>query len=509
MNMEYFDNNLNKLNKLYDNQTYFDIYGNSVLLFFIITIFVFTVHLYCIVMQNAKAIKDDWVNQRCNPRVMPFVGFINKPEGTSIADFTALNFNYCVQNILVNITGYAVQPFTYLTSALTSVLNSIRNSIKIIREFLGQLRNNFSKMAQNILNRILNIMIPLQQIFVSFKSIIGKTQGILVACLYTSLGTYYTLKSFLGSIVQLIVEILIALTIVIAGLWVLPFTWPVALTMSSVFLAISVPLAIIVVFMTQVLHIQTDGIPKLSSCFDKNTSIKMNDGTSKPIELIEVGDILENNNLVTAKMKLNANNVQMYNINGVIVSESHILKYDGKWIPVKMHPDKILIKEYNEAYIYCLNTNSKEIIINDILFTDWDELYDDSLLKILDTPILTSSGYEKIQIKENIHKYLDYGFEKGTLILKNGVLTPIEEIKVGDFIDDTIVYGIVNILNDTKNIKIDKFSKNINTFDSYQEDLEFTHKRKLFHLLTHTNNFTVDAIKIGDYNSLIDLKLHK
>jgi hypothetical protein len=497
---------VDKLNKLYDNLSYFDLYGNSVLIFFIISIIVFAIHLYCIVMKNAIDIKENWVSQRCNPKVMPFAGFINKPDGISIGEFTASNFNYCVQNILINITGYAIQPFMYLTTALTSIFNDIQKSIKIIREFTSNLRSRFSVIAQNILDRLLNIMIPLQELFIAFKTIISKTEGILTACLYTSLGTYYTLKSFLGAILQLIIQILTALVIVIAGLWILPFTWPTALTMSTVFLAISIPLSIIVVFMTQVLHIQTQGLPrlsapKISSCFDKNTIIKMNDGTTKTIEMIEVGDKLENNNLVTAKLQLNGKGIQMYKINGVIVSETHTLKYEGKWISVKMHPHKICIDNYNEPYIYCLNTTSKEININNIIFADWDELYDEQLLKILDLCISNETKYEKICLKENIHKFLDTGFEKDTLILKDNVLIPIQQIKVGDVIgnDNDIVYGVVHILNNqlTKKInKNNKFSKN-------------NKKTKLFHILTYTNKFTIDGKVFDDYNSLIDIKLHK
>ena len=70
-------------------------------------------------MMNAQAIKDDWVNQRCSPAVIPFVGFINKPDNKSVAEFTEENFNYCIQNILINISGVAVQPFTYLINFLT------------------------------------------------------------------------------------------------------------------------------------------------------------------------------------------------------------------------------------------------------------------------------------------------------------------------------------------------------------------------------------------------------
>ena len=285
-------NSVEKINKIYDKLTYLDIYGNSVVLFIIITLFVFLVHSYCMVMLNAAAIKDDWVAQRCNPRVIPFAGFINKPENKSIVDFTGENFNYCIQGILVNITGFAVQPFNFLINALSTFFDSIQGAVNNIREFITILRKNVQNIAEETLNRILNILIPVQQIFIGIRDSMDKIQGILTAGLYTTLGAYYGLKSLLGAIVQIIIIILLVLAAVIIGLWLFPFTWSMAITLTAVFVGISIPLSILVLFMTEVLHIQTAGVPGIPSCFDKNTMIKMKDGTSKPIIEVKVGDIL-------------------------------------------------------------------------------------------------------------------------------------------------------------------------------------------------------------------------
>ena len=117
------NNNLNKsinvINKVYDNLNFYDIYGNSIIIFLILTIIVFLIFSYCYVMQFKEDIANDWVNQRCNPKIIPFAGFINKPENQSIISYTGENFQYCVQNILVGIMGTITQPFTYLINYLT------------------------------------------------------------------------------------------------------------------------------------------------------------------------------------------------------------------------------------------------------------------------------------------------------------------------------------------------------------------------------------------------------
>lgn len=203
----------------------------------------------------------------------------------------------------------------------------------------------------------------------------------------------------------------------------------------------------------------------------------------------------------------------MYKINDVIVSGEHILNYKDKWMPVNLHPEKELINEYNEPYIYCLNTSSKEININNVIFTDWDELYDNKLQNILDINVNIN---EKIETKERIHLFLDKGFKKGAIVLKDNVPTPIENIKIGDKLGNDIVYGIVHIKNnDTylgNNINIIEKTKieiikqrDSKHLESISQNKSTTESDILFHLLTFSKKFTVNGEVIGDYNSLIDL----
>ena len=276
----------NKVKNMYDKLTYFDQYGSQVFLFIVLSIIVLLVYSYCAVMLNVQPIKDDWANQRCNPKVMPFAGFINKPPGKSIRDFTQENFTYCVQNILKSITGYAVQPLTYITSMLQSLYLEILKQIQGVRDMINNVRNSMSALAKEVMGRIMNMMIPLQQIIIGMKDAMGKIQGILTAALFTSLGSYYALKSLMGAIVEFIVIILLVLLALIIILWILPFTWPAAASMTAVFLAISIPLAIIVFFMTEVLHIKSSAIPKLR-CFDEYTLIPLQNGNKIYIKDID------------------------------------------------------------------------------------------------------------------------------------------------------------------------------------------------------------------------------
>jgi len=519
------DSGLQNLKKMYEKMTYFDQYGASVLLFIIITIILLILILYCYVKINAQSIIDDWPNQRCNLNILPFAGFISHPDGVSAIDYTSQNFAECTQTILSNMTGYMVEPLTFITNMINSVVNDIKNSLNSIRAMFDKVRTFFQAMAEEVMGRLMNIMIPLQQIIISFKDVIGKIQGTMTAGLFTLLGTYYTLKSLLGAIAQFIIIILIALAVLVAIFWILPFTWGVAIANTVIFIAIAIPLAIILAFMTDVLKVQTGkSIPSIK-CFDENTLLSMNDKTQKKISEIIPGDLLNNDNLVTAIIKVETKGSKIYNLDGIMVSDSHIVQYKDKWIPVSQHPDASINENYNKPYLYCLNTSDKIINIKKYNFTDWDELYDNSIYEV------KNNNIKKINNKKEIHKYLESGFDKNMeLKLLNGEIKKICDISIGDILENgEKIYGTVEINGSSTEQYIYNLGKNtpivggpnLNVCDLKYDftstiSLDENNKYKknilsgrLYHLLTDKKTFNIENIKFYDYNASIDLFLDK
>jgi len=460
------------INNTYDSLSYFDLYGNSVIIFIFMTLFVFLVFSYCKVMQTKESIANDWTNQRCKPQNIAFAGLITHPEGTTAFQYTNDNFQYCVQNILTNITGYALAPFQFMMKALTQIFVALSNAIQQIREVIDKLRNNFKTFAQDILSRILNVMTPIQKMMIALMDTFQKIQGVMTGGLYTMLGTYYTLQALMGAILELVVKILIALVIIIVGLWILPFTWPVAASMSAIFLAVAIPLAIIIYFMSEVLHIKSSALPQLR-CFDRKTKITLIDGSCKYIEDINPTDVLIDGSTVTAKIKVSSKDLDMYNLNGIIISESHIVKHENRWIPVREHPNASIINNYNEPFLYCLNTSTKTIIINDIVFTDWDEIYEETLEYIL--------KYKTPKKCEDISLLVDCGFQQNTKIRLVNKEKPINKILIGDILSTGgIVYGIVELTNNNLG------------------------NEKLYNLLVTNKKFEIDSVIHFDYNHNID-----
>lgn len=483
---------IDKINDMYNNLSYLDIYGGSVLLFVCITLIIISIWVYFHLLVNAQAIKDDWVNQRCNPKVMPFAGLINKPDNKTITEFTGENFNYCTQTILTNLTGIAVQPFQYLTNYLLTIFQGFLDAINKIRDVLSNLRTNMKKIAENILQRILNVMIPLQRIFMTMMDSLQKAQGVLTASLFTSLGSYYTLKALLGAIVELIIKMLIVLVAIIVGLWVLPFTWPAAGAMSAVFVSIAIPLAIIVGVMTEVLHIQSSGIPKLK-CFDGKTMLKVNNEL-REIKNIKVGEVIENENNILGKITLMSENEDFYNYNSIVISGSHKVLENNKWIFIKDSIFSKKVNNYKEKYIYCLITKQKVIKVRNDLFLDWDEAINNT--------------------------HLSYGgFTKNTnLILRSGQNKVISNLEPGDILENgEIVYGTIeldsNILNNKPYFRANIDNESCCYFNHYSSifvtpnntidcQIETKLPNKLYHLLTSTGSLYIGKHLFRDYNNM-------
>ena len=49
-----------------------------------------------------------------------------------------------------------------------------------------------------------------------------------------------------------------------------------------------------------------------------------------------IRDILIDGSIITAKIKVTSKDLDMYILNGIIVSESHVIKYNNEWIHVRL-----------------------------------------------------------------------------------------------------------------------------------------------------------------------------
>ena len=511
------------INKITSKITYLDKYGVSVIITVITILIFFIILSYFHVMNKIKPIKADWLNQRCNPEVMPFAGLINPQPGESAFEFTASNFNFCIQSILSSIMGYFLQPIYYAISLITDLYKELMESINAIRHIIAYIRIRIKNITSDIMAKIFNILLPIQVILVKLKDVLAKSTGVLTTTLYTVMTFYLSLKSYLGAFLEILVISLIMLAAATIILWILPFTWPAAAAMTTLFISIATPLAIIGITLGNVLNISTTrGIPQKPGCFDKNTKIKLKRGYTT-IKNINVGDIMHDGSKVTAKFKLSTYGHVMYRLNKLIISGSHKIFYEPQgWILIRDHPDATIIQNYHEPYIYCLNTTTKRIRIDEHILLDWDDIDD---LDFIELKNLASNFIPIIASTKYIHTNLEGGFSKKTMIeLEDGRIVNITDIKINDQLRfGQRVLGIVEI--DSKRLKnIYEYKINNKTIIggpnlwiddddlgkfstlalNYNKTKMINKPDKLYQILTDTGNFIIDGITFMDYNSAIE-----
>jgi hypothetical protein len=438
-------------------------------------------------MKNIKYYKDNWESEKCNPSIIPFAGIINKPNNLTAFEFTGENFNYCVQGIIQNFAGATLDPFYFIVSSLTDLYSAINEIVNLIRSMINYIRNSFTSIFETIFGKMIKVTSSIKIFLSNVRDIMGKSLGIVVVLYYFIEGLFLSLFSSIGTFTEVMFYLLIILTAFVIVLIISLQFIPAAL-FGTAYALIAIPLVYFI-------YLMTTGLPQFSGglCFDKNSIFKLSDGKEISIFNLKVGDILEDGTIINCHFTLDASNVTMYKLNDTIVSGTHPVLYNNQWISISKHPEVEKVLNYPEKYIYCLNTSNKKITINNITFSDWDD-------------VLSENKHQKLlnNVKNNtnnlndIHKYYDKGFHKSTLVkMFNGSNKPISEIKVGEILDKCIkVCGIVQIKSDDL---INGYLLN----NEHDKDLG-----NIYNLLTKTGYYYINNLKYNDYNFCIDRYLN-
>jgi len=531
---------IKKLEDIYLLSGYMDRYGLDVWTSFILCISFFIMIYYYHLANIIEGVRTDWDNQKCNPLFMPFAGFINKPTNKTNFEFTSENFTNCIQFTLKSVSLGAFNPFQKVILIIKKAIQNILDAINLLRALLDRIKRAFHAILRGLYAITINLTLEFQDFIIKLRDVLGKINGILITILYFFFGVYMTIQTLFLSIVDFLTLILIAIAVCIVlyisismGLISIPFIGPalaaptivVGIVTTIIMIIILVLVLIFNIFMMRVLDLSTPPLPSVPSCFAGLTLIPLFNGQSTYIKNIRIGDKLQNGSIVTATMQFSAAEQNIYFLNGVMVTGEHRVFHPTLyWIKVKDHPDSLYLPDFEEPYVYCLNTDTKAFGIADTLFSDWDDID----RKVWNNLRKNCAEYLPLHfIGADIHTYLDSGFQPDTKIkLNNGAVISIREVKINDILwDNTKVLGIITIaghditqykhtfangasLTGTKNIHIN--DHNLGTINCMSlESIPTAGTPLLYHLLTDTKFFVANAIKVHDYNYGIDAYLNE
>ena len=538
----------NNINKLYSNATFMDKYGTDVWFSLVIFAIFFIITMYFSVINNLEVLQPQWEHIKCNPKYLPFAGLINKPIDGNYFNATSDTFNECAYKSLGYLTEMMFKPFYFMINSITLIFESTVISANELRELLNQVRKAFSKVINEVFGGIFSFILGINGIFIKIKDALNKINGVLATALYTFIGSYYTMQSLFQFIIDSLVQILYyiaASIIVMLIIFYLPFglgSWIgiILYPTTKVMIIVTAMVVAILLVLEKVLDVHpSTGLPNVPMCFIGDTPIELyqktnnNENIIKKISEINVGDRLKNGAVVTSMLKCSAHEQHMYKLHNVFVTGEHrVFHPTPKWIKVKNHPDSIYLPDFKPDVVYCLNTTHKEFIINETIFSDWDDI-DDEVIAALNKNCVEKGYLSKGFTYEEIHTKLDSGFTWDTFVrLKNGENVEITNIKLNDVLFNNendkkcVVLGIIKIAaHDMKlyqfnfNNKLICGSKNIHVNDPELglinamtlpegEDVILIGKEQyIYHLLTSTGTFYANNIKLNDYNFGIDTYL--
>ena len=285
-----------------------------------------TALLGLVMSREIQRLKGDWKNQRCKPHGMLAAGIPGvRPKGVSASQ----NYKECQMGMFQGFFNSFMAPITAIISVITDIITEMANSINNMRNMIAHIRNGLENALGSISSKIYNISTRIAWLFKKIITIVGGIFNVFVDLFGIIQYAFYTLSTIWNG---------------------------------------------------------TIGSAMRFFCFDPNTEIDL-DGTTIKIKNIKVGDVLKGNNEVIGIIKINSNGVEMYNYNNIIVSGSHLVYENNKWI--RIEDSNISYKiNYKKKYIYCLSTTTARLSINNQLYADYIETIDIYILRYMFNMIL-------------------------------------------------------------------------------------------------------------------------
>jgi len=239
------------------------------------------------------------------------------PMYMPFAEDVRSNFIYCIQNIQSDLMPYLLEPIHFILSMLTDFGGGISDSVDSMRNVMNTFVGNTTNVFVNIYGAFMGLLIAFQRIVLGIQDMINKLVGIVTTLLYILQGTMDTMSSA----------------------WAGP-----------------------------------PGQLVRALCFHPETQLRKKSGEYVSISETNIGDTLYDGSVITNTLCFdNCESEILYDISDNIkVTGSHHIFYENKWIMVKDIPNvsQSIVKSDK---LYCLETSSQNIHIDDYVFWDWND----------------------------------------------------------------------------------------------------------------------------------------
>jgi hypothetical protein len=353
-----------------------------------------------------------------------------------------------------------------------------------------------------------------------------RTWAVAVSSIYAGLSAIHAMKN----VVQLMVTIVTTILIILAVLIFFFFfaLWPLLplIILGGVMVGEAAPL----------LGMNNDAAGASSSlaCFDIHTRIALPEGGDMALQDVKPGTVLHGDSVVEGVLRFENNPCKVYNLDGVLVTGSHIV-YEGE-TPLFVADHSDAVDHGTRSTVICLLTSNRRIpVVSNKgirIFADWEELDngDDAALDAWYThvfSVLNGPSEEKATRRSKE----EAGFSGSVQIWgEDGTFIPISDVVPGMRVVDakglpTRVTGVVELRrsecdvirigrgwattgcwifnggcwnqNDKKSVDSCTVACTVSCTDSW------------YHLFTESGTFVAEGWKVRDFSDVGDVELPK
>ena len=331
--------------------------------------------LYLFALSQVDFLKKNWVEYRCNPIYMPMAGFV----GESVTS----NFTKCTMKGFQDYAGFVMDPLMAQFSIVNDTMGEVTNNMNSMRTMMGDMRGGFLGIVGSVFGKIQNLTSQIQYIMIRMRTLMSRVVGTMISFVYMFHTGMESGRSVMNG--------------------------PIMSTMN--FLCFSPD--------------------TLISTWEKNKTVRLDD--------IKIGDKLKGDATVTSIYIIKGTGVPMFSLYGSIVSGSHKVRYQNRFIFVREHPLAKPARSVHE--LMCLNTTTHRIFTPTSEFLDFVENT---------TPLIVQMKSKFVELLYNgsidpLNKPTTHttGVFGDTLIPLEDCYMPIWSIKPGDVLDNgEIVIGI-------------------------------------------------------------------
>jgi hypothetical protein len=376
---------------------------------------------------NIIEIKNNWKERRCDPYVM-FTAPLYQKSGSeeSSSEFAFNNFMFCIQTLSSDSLASVFAPIYEILKGFFSTITVIKTLMNKFRSYFSSLISLFEGIVGERFQKF-SVLFDLFRVGIKkLESAYSRNGAIITATLFQGMSGIVFMQNLVAFVVKVVIIIIAVLAALVIFLFFVMFpVIPIIITTIGILTAAGLGAAV--------------GSYTGAFCLHPSTKIVLNNGSYRPINEINLGDILEPSiktfvfpNSVYGILEVDGLQTNLYEIDGVKISGTHRVLEKGCWILAKDVARAKLLTEKSDR-LYILNTKHHWV----------------SATK--DDKILTVSDWEEVSTKQGQEEWLTFVAEKlGAIITKIPTseplcgedievlcLTgkkPISKISIGDFV---------------------------------------------------------------------------